>query len=107
MARVRVVTAGACLVLASPIVLVGCGGNGKTVATSTVTVTRHIRPLPANAIRIHWKKAALVPAPRAGHVCIVTYKTGHFCAAYVFGQIPALALTRKLRTKGWIVVGST
>jgi hypothetical protein len=92
-------------VLASPIVLAGCGGKTATTP-STTTVTRHIRRLPANAIRIHWKKEALVPAPRAGHVCIVTYKTGHFCASYVFGEIPAVALTRKLRTKGWIVVGS-
>jgi hypothetical protein len=93
-------------VLASPIVLSGCGGN-KTAAASTTTVRRHVRPLPANAVRIHWKKRALVPAPRAGHVCIVTYKTGRFCASYLFGEIPAVALKRKLRAKGWIVVGST
>jgi hypothetical protein len=106
MHRGRAVAVGACLVLASPIVLAGCGGNGKTTASSTTTVTRHVRRLPANAIRIHWKKEALVPAPRAGRVCVVTYKTGHFCARYVFGEIPAVALTRKLRAKGWIVVRS-
>jgi len=94
-------------VLAGPIVVAGCGGKGTTAVASTTTVTRHIRPLPANAVRIQWKKEALVPAPRAGRVCIVTYKTGRFCARYAFGEIPAVAMKRKLRTRGWIVVGSS
>src|ERR1700693_6282427 len=106
MTRVHAVAVGACLVLASPIVLAGCGSNGKPAASPTTPVARPIRRLPANAIRIHWKKEALVPAPRAGSVCIVTYKTGRFCASYVFGEIPAVALKRELRAKGWIVVGS-
>ncbi len=105
MIRVRAVAVGACLVLASPIVLAGCGGKGKTAAATT-TVPRHIRRLPANALRIHWKKEALVPAPRAGRICVVTYKTGHFCARYVFGEVPAAAMKRKLRARGWILAGS-
>jgi hypothetical protein len=106
MARVRSVAVGACLVLAGSIVLAGCGSNDKTAA-STTTVIRHGRPLPANAVRIHWKKKALVPAPRAGHVCIVTYKTGRFCASYGAGETPAVALKRELRAKGWVVVESS
>ena len=102
--RVAAVAVGVSLLLASPIVLVGCGGKGEPAAAPTTTTSPHIRPLPANAIRIHWKKEALVPAPRPGRVCIVTVKTGHFCARYVFGEIPAVALKRKLRTKGWVVV---
>jgi hypothetical protein len=105
MGRILAVAVGAALGLAGPIVLAGCGGK-EQAASATSTVTRHTRRLPANAIRIHWKKKALVPAPRAGHVCIVTYKTGRFCASYVFGEIPAVALKRALRAKGWIVVGS-
>jgi hypothetical protein len=103
-ARFGAVAVGVSLGLAGPIVLLGCGGKGQTAAAPTTTVSRHIRPLPANAIRIHWKKEALVPAPRPGRICIVTVKTGHFCARYVFAQIPAVALKRKLRTKGWVVV---
>jgi hypothetical protein len=106
MAWIRAIAVGTCLVVASPIVLAGCGGKGKPPAASTTIVTRHGRRSPANAIRIHWKKEALVPAPRAGHVCIVTYKTGRFCAKYVVGEIPAVALTQKLRARGWIVVRS-
>ncbi len=104
MSRVPAVVVGACLALACSIVLAGCGG--KTTTASTTTVARHVRRLPANAVRIHWKQVALVPAPRAGHVCIVTYKTGRLCASYVFGEIPAVAMKRKLRAKGWVVVGS-
>src|SRR3989442_10337340 len=103
MARTAAVAVGACLVLVGPTILAGCGGNGTSEAPTTTTVTRHGRPLPANAVRIHWKNEALVPAPRAGRVCVVTYKTGHFCARYVFGEIPAVAMTRKLRARGWIV----
>src|SRR5882724_5096197 len=105
MGRILALTVGAALVLACLIVLAGCGGKDQA-ASATTTVTRTNRRLPANAIRIHWKKKALVPAPRAGHVCIVTYKTGRFCASYVFGEIPAVALKRKLRARGWIIVGS-
>ena len=86
--------------------LAGCGSGGKPAAVTTTTVAKPSRPLPANAIRIEWKKAALVPAPRAGRICIVTYKTGHFCARYVFGQIPAEAMKRKLRASGWVVAPS-
>jgi hypothetical protein len=106
MARLRAVAVGTCLLLAGPIVLAGCGGNDKPAAGSTTTVTRHVQKLPANAIRIHWKQKALVAAPRAGHVCVVTYKTGRFCASYLSGEIPAVALKRELRAKGWIVVES-
>jgi len=107
MAWVRAVVVGAGLVLASPIVLAGCGGKGTSAAAPTTTVTHHVRRrLPANAVRIHWKKEALVPATRAGRVCIVTYKTGRFCAGYVVGEIPAVALRAKLRAKGWVVVRS-
>jgi hypothetical protein len=102
-ARILTVVVGGCLVLAGPIVLAGCGGKGTPVAAPTTTVARPSRPLPANAIRIEWKKEALVPAPRAGNICIVTYKTGHFCARYVFGQIPAEAMKRKLHASGWVV----
>jgi hypothetical protein len=106
MERTRAVVVGASLLLASPLVLAACGGNGKGTAVSTTTVARHVRRLPANAVRIHWKQAALVPAPRAGRVCIVTYKTGHFCANYAAGETPAVVLRRTLRSKGWIVVES-
>jgi hypothetical protein len=106
MVRVRAVVVGAGLVLASPIVLAGCGGKGTSAAAPTTTVTHHVRRLPANAVRIHWKNKALVPATRAGQVCIVTYKTGRFCAGYVVGEIPAVALRAKLRAKGWVVVRS-
>jgi hypothetical protein len=106
MTRVEAIAAGACLVLAGPIAVAGCGGGGTGATPPTTTVARHVRRLPANAVRIHWKKEALVPASRAGRVCVVTYKTGHFCARYVFGQVPAVALTRKLRASGWIVVRS-
>jgi hypothetical protein len=47
-----------------------------------------------------------VPAARAGHVCVVTYKTGRFCAAYRTGEIPSVALKRDLRARGWVVVAS-
>jgi hypothetical protein len=106
MARVHAIAAGASLVLASPIAVAGCGGGGTAATAPTTTVARHVRRLPANAIRIHWKNEALVPASRAGRVCVVTYKTGRFCGRYVIGQIPAVVLTRKLRESGWIVVRS-
>jgi hypothetical protein len=106
MARVQAIAVGGCLLLASPIAAAGCGGGGTTATAPTTTVARHVRRLPPNAVRIHWKDAALVPASHTGRVCVVTYKTGHFCASYAVGQIPALALTRKLRASGWIVVRS-
>jgi hypothetical protein len=59
--------------------------------------------LPPNTIRIHWHKNALVPATRNARVCIVTVKTGHFCANYRIGQIPAVQLKRKLLERGWLV----
>jgi hypothetical protein len=104
--RVHSAAVGACVVLAGPILLAGCGASGPT-SGSTTTATHHVRPLPANAVRIHWKTRALVPAPRAGHICITTYKTGHFCATYALGQTPAVILKRKLRAKGWVVVETT
>jgi hypothetical protein len=106
MARVQAIAAGACVVLASPIAVAGCGGGGTNATAPTTTVAHHARRLPPNAVRIHWKNTALVPASRTGRVCVVTYKTGHFCASYVVGQIPAAVLTRKLRASGWIVVRS-
>jgi hypothetical protein len=106
MARVHAIAAGACFLLASPITAAGCGGGGTTATPPTTTVARHVRRLPANAVRIHWKNEALVPASHGGRVCVVTYKTGHFCASYTVGQIPAVALTHKLRASGWTVVRS-
>ncbi len=105
MTRIRAVAIGTALSLVVPIVLAGCGGSGSA-AVSTTTATHPGKRLPANAVRIHWKPAALVPAARAGHVCIVTYKTGRFCAAYRSGEIPSVALKRDLRAKGWVVVAS-
>ena len=107
MNRVPTVVVGACLLLAGPIVVVGCGGGSTPAAATTTTSTRPISRLPANAVRIHWKKAALQPSPRAGHVCVTTYKTGHFCANYAAGEIPSVALKRQLRAKGWVVVESS
>jgi hypothetical protein len=101
--RIPAVVIGAFLVLASSMLLAGCGGK-KAAAITTTIVRHHGRPLPKNAIRVHWKPAALVPAARPGRVCIVTYKTGHFCASYALGEIPSVNLRRKLRTKGWVVV---
>ena len=104
MTRIRAVSMGAALSLVLTVVLAGCGGADKGAVSTT---TNHAaRRLPANAVRIHWKKAALVPAARAGHVCVVTYKTGRFCAAYRTGEIPSVALKRDLRARGWIVVAS-
>ena len=57
-------------------------------------------------MRIHWKPKALVPAIRAGHICITTYKTGHFCSTYVAGDVPATVLKRDLKARGWVVVRS-
>jgi hypothetical protein len=105
MTRIHVVSIGAALSLALPVVLAGCGGADKE-AVSTTTATHPPRRLPANAVRIHWKRSALVPAARAGHVCVVTYKTGRFCAPYRAGEIPSVALKRDLRARGWVVVAS-
>ena len=92
------------MLLASPFVLGGCGGTSTPAAATTTTVKRHVRPLPANAVRIHFKSEALVPATKSGRVCVVTYKTGHFCATYRAGEKPAVALKRGLRAAGWVVV---
>ncbi len=105
MARILSFIAGATVLLAGAIILVGCGGK-SAADPATTTVTHTAPPLPANAVRIHWKPNALVPAARAGHVCITTYKTGHFCASYLAGEIPAAALRRDARAKGWILVTS-
>ena len=83
------------------IVVCGCGGSNQAAApTTTVAPRPKPRPLPPNTIRIHWHKDALVPAPRAGRVCIVTVRTGHICARYRLAQIPAVQLKKKLLTKG-------
>lgn len=105
MTRLPAAAVGAALSLAGPLALTGCGGH-PTTAPPTTTVVRHVQRLPANAVRIHWKPKALVPAPRAGRVCVVTYKTGRFCAAYVAGETPAVALKRELRARGWIPVSN-
>jgi hypothetical protein len=84
-------------------ILVACGGGNAAAPTTTVS-RPHSKPLPANAIKVHWKREALVPAPHTGRVCIVTYKTGHVCAAYHLGEIPATALKRKLRKRGYVVI---
>jgi hypothetical protein len=100
----RRLTVGVGILLAAALsgVLAACGGHA---AVTTTTVSRpHSKPLPANAIRVHWKPEALVPAPHTGRVCIVTYKTGHVCAAYRLGQVPATMLKRKLRARGIVVV---
>ena len=103
MANVRVVAVALILAIGMPIALTACGGSDAAV-TTTVAAKPKPKPLPRNAIKVHWKRSALVPAPRAGHVCITTYKTGYFCASYRFGEVPAAALKRKLRSKGFIVV---
>lgn len=90
--------------LVAAIVLAGCGG-GKDVAAPTTTAPRPVaRHLPPNGIRIEWKEAALRPAVRPGRLCIVTVKTGRFCARYETGQIPATALKIKLLEHGYIPV---
>lgn len=104
MARVQSAAFAATLLLAGTVALVGCGG--KTTAATTSTGTTQVQTLPANAIRVHWKPKALVPAARGGRVCITTYKTGHTCTRYVAGEVPAAALKRALRLKGWVVVDS-
>jgi hypothetical protein len=102
--RLHLVALGAVLVCGSPIVLGACGGGGQSAATTTVAPPRpKTRPLPPNTIRVHWHKDALVPAPRSGRVCIVTYKTGRVCAAYRVAQIPAVMLKNKLALKGFHV----
>lgn len=103
MANVRVVVLALALAVGCSAGLTACGGSTDAV-TTTVAARPTPTPLPRNAIKVHWKKSALVPAPRAGRVCVTTYKTGYFCAAYRFGQIPATALKRKLRAKGFVVV---
>ena len=82
-----------------------CGGGGHPAAvTTTVARKPPPRPLPPNAIRIHWHREALLPAIRRGRVCIVTVKTGHFCARYRVHQIPAVELKKKLQAKGFRVL---
>src|SRR6476469_2865308 len=104
MPRVQPVALAASLLLSGSIALAGCGG--KTTATTTSTGTTAVQTLPANAIRVHWKPRALLPAARGGRVCITTYKTGHTCTRYLAGEVPAAALKRALRAKGWVVVDS-
>src|SRR5919201_1037763 len=103
--RPRLVAVAAALALAGPILLVACGDATDTAAPTTTAVPRrHVRPLPPNSIRIHWKKRALLRARRPGRICIVTVKTGHFCASYQVGEIPAKALRLKLLEHGFIPV---
>lgn len=93
------------LALAGPVALTACGGGGGTAAVTTTSLPKpRSKPLPPNAIKIHWKKKALARAQRAGHVCIVTYKTGRFCASYSVGQVPATAMKQKLLENGYIPV---
>jgi len=85
--------------------VVACGGGNRPEAvTATAARAPRPRPLPPNAIRIHWHREALLPAIRRGRVCIVTVKTGHFCARYRVGQVPAVELKKKLQAKGFRVL---
>ena len=85
--------------------VVACGGGNRPEAvTATAARAPRPRPLPPNAIRIHWHREALLPAIRRGRVCIVTVKTGHFCARYRVHQIPAVELKKKLQAKGFRVL---
>jgi hypothetical protein len=94
----------AVLVLAGPIVLVGCGDAKETGGATTTSRRAHSRQLPPNSIRIQWKQRALRPAARSGRLCITTVKTGHFCARYGVGQVPATALKIKLLEHGFVPV---
>ena len=100
----RKLIARAAPAVAGSILLVGCGGNAHVATTSTSTPTTTSRPLPPNAIRVHWKPPALRVAKRLGRVCITTVKTGRFCATYTNGQIPATQLRIKLLEHGFIPV---
>ena len=100
MVSIRVVAVAIAVVVSTA---TGCGGSSSTAPTTTITKPKP-KPLPANAIKIHWKKSALVPASHSGQVCIVTYKTGRFCASYRLNDIPATNLKRRLRAKGWVVI---
>jgi hypothetical protein len=98
------VALGAALMLIASTVLVGCGdgkNSGGSTTTSRRAPTRHLAP---NAIRIQWKPQALRRATRSGRLCITTVKTGHFCAQYSVGQIPATALRIKLLEHGYIPI---
>jgi hypothetical protein len=103
-ARPLIVAVWAGLVLAAPIVFVGCGGGSNADAPTTTSRRPPARRLPPNAIRIVWKQKDLRPAAHSGQVCIVTVKTGRVCASYRVGQIPATALKIKLLENGFIPV---
>lgn len=103
-ARPRLAVRGAASVLAAQLLLVGCGDARKAGAPTTTSHRPNTRQLPPNGIRIEWKQHALRPAARSGQICIVTVKTGHFCAKYRAGQIPATALRIKLLEHGFIPV---
>jgi hypothetical protein len=103
-ARPRLAVLGAASVLALQLLLVGCGDARKTGAPTTTSQLPHTSQLPPNGIRIEWKQRALRPAARSGQICIVTVKTGHFCASYRPGEVPATALRIKLLEHGFIPV---
>jgi hypothetical protein len=103
-AHARMVALLVSFAIGGPLALTACGGSGVAAGTTTAAPKPRSKPLPPNAIKIHWKKHALVPAPRPGHVCIVTYKTGRFCASYRAGQVPATAMKRQLLENGYIPV---
>lgn len=89
--------------LAALLLLAGC--RGGSAGPPTTTSRRPTGPpLPPNAIRIEWKQQALRPAARPGHICVVTVKTGHFCATYRTGELPKTALRIKLLEHGFIPV---
>ena len=104
MAQVRMIALVVALAAGGSVALTGCGGSDVAAVTTTAPAKHTSKPLPPNAIKIHWKKRALVRATRAGHVCIVTYKTGRFCASYAVGQVPATAMKQKLLENGYIPV---
>jgi len=104
MTHVRTVALVVALAVAGPVALTGYGGSGSAAVTTTSLPKPKSKPLPPNAIKIHWKHRALVRAQRAGHVCIVTYKTGRFCASYDVGEVPATAMKQKLLENGYIPV---
>jgi hypothetical protein len=89
--------------------LAACGVASDKASQTTTTTAAVRRPghrLPPNAIRIEWKKNALVRATRPGRLCVVTVKTGHFCASYRKGEIPATMLRIKLLEHGFVPVAA-
>ena len=100
----RNLTVKAAVPIIGSILFVGCGGGNAQTSTTTATQAVKSRPLPPNAIRVEWKPRALRPAVHRGRVCVTTVKTGHFCATYTAGQVPATQLRIKLLERGFIPV---